>query len=73
MSLADAAVIILAVLLAVGRIGGLKDPAFQAAAHLVVGGLAVAWWYGRRTFHAAVFWTLTVVEVICFLVGRFHS
>jgi hypothetical protein len=69
----DAVVVTVAILLAVGRIAGLTDEAFQAAAHLFVGGVFVAWRYSRRSFHKAVFWGVTIVEGICFLVGRFHS
>lgn len=40
----------LAVVVALARISGLKTEAFQAVAHLLVGGLFTAW-YLKRTTH----------------------
>lgn len=54
------------VAIALLRILGVKDPAFQAIAHLFVGGLAGAWLVDRNRFYAAAFWLLCAVEVICF-------
>lgn len=55
-----------AVAVALLRILGVKHPAFQAFAHLFVGGLASAWLVTRDRFYAATFWLLCAVEVICF-------
>lgn len=64
--------LILAVGFAVARIVGVKGKSFQAFAHLFVGGLAGAWMVGRDPAYAVLFWALCIVEVSCFLLGRFR-
>lgn len=62
-------IILATIALSLGRIFGLKDEAFQAAAHLFVGGLAGAWLVDRRSLYLYTFVALCVVEVLCFLIG----
>jgi hypothetical protein len=48
---------------------GVTHPAYQATAHLFVGGLFGAWYVGRRP---ALLWAalaLTALETACFLAG----
>lgn len=52
------------------RILGVKHEAYQAAAHLFVGGLAGAWLIERERFYAVAFWLLCAVEIICFAHDR---
>jgi uncharacterized membrane protein len=56
--------------LALIRLSGHKSQAYQAVAHLWVGGLCGAWWIERTPMllHAIV--VLSIVEVMCFFV--FH-
>lgn len=60
----DILIIIASIMFAALRIAGFKDPAFQAFAHLWVGGLFVAWLMNKRWFYGAWFWGLCAVEVI---------
>jgi hypothetical protein len=58
------------------RIAGLKSPAFQASAHLFVGGLFGAWLYGGKPARPFLWLAvlLSLVELACFLMGvRGHS
>ena len=65
-------IILIMVTLAIGaaRCGGYTDPAFQAVAHLFVGGLIGAWWAGREPVPAALAGWLTLVELTSFFSGR---
>ena len=79
----EAAVIAAAVMLAAIRIAGHKSEAFQAVAHLFVGGLFGASYVWRldKTFtgddksfgYLLVAVSLSVVELICFLFTRFYE
>jgi len=64
----------IAVVLAALRLMGHKDQAFQAAAHLFVGGLFVAWFLGRPPAQArwnlAIAVVLSVIELAAFLFSR---
>lgn len=71
MSLTNAILTAVATILAACRVGGLTHEAFQAVAHLFVGGLAGAWLISHRPLYAELFWGLTVVETVCFLLNRF--
>ena len=44
--------------------------AYKDAAHLFMGGLAVAWWYGRMRWQWWLFWILNIVEVTCAVLSR---
>ena len=63
--------ITIATVLAILRVIGVKHIAFQAVAHLFVGGLFVSWNYTRerKTLVTAV--ALSLVELTCFLVGQY--
>lgn len=63
------------------RVAGEKAQWFQAAAHMLVAGLFVAWWCAGYSWHSLYlqpwlnryFWfgvALTVVEVVCFVAGK---
>lgn len=71
MKTTDAVLVAVAVLLAACRIGGVTHEAFQAIAHVYVGGLGGAWLVTRSGLYAGQFWTLCLVEVLCFLADRF--
>jgi uncharacterized membrane protein YcaP (DUF421 family) len=48
------------------RMFGVTHIAFQAVAHLFMGGLAVAWWKNRSHWQLLVlFITLTILETVC--------
>lgn len=36
---------------------------YKDAAHLFMGGLAVAWWFGRHRWQWWLFWSLNAIEV----------
>lgn len=38
--------------------------AYKDAAHLFIGGLAVAWWFQRKWWQWNMFWALNAVEVV---------
>lgn len=73
--------ITIAILLGVLRATGITHPAFQAVAHLFVGGLLGAWLVQRKpdNLREAVManinlWTavaLSVLELVCFLYFKF--
>jgi hypothetical protein len=63
----DYSATIAAIVLGILRIAGEKGEAFQAVAHLFVGGLFVAWAYTKNARYISVFWALVIVEVIAFL------
>jgi hypothetical protein len=63
------ALLLIAVLVAGLRMAGAVNPAFQAAAHLFVGGLAGAWVVRRYLRLAMLISGLFLVEVVCFLYG----
>ncbi len=70
---ADLILIVLAFALVVMRMMGVKHEAFQAVAHLFVGGLFGAWLVSRPT-HGVYLWValaLPGVELLCFLAGLF--
>ncbi len=60
----DVAVILISVLFAALRLAGLKDPIFQAFAHIWIGVLPTIWYFTRRGFYIDWFVGLCVVEVI---------
>jgi hypothetical protein len=73
---------LVSVVLASLRVGGLTSEAFQAVAHLWVGGLFAAgyvqysatWGTDRRNDAMLKIWLgvgLSVIELACFLFGRF--
>ena len=69
-------VMLLAVILGTCHVAGVTHIAFQAAAHLFMGGLAVAWWKEkerctewRNLVVLFIFVGLTVLETICFFMG----
>lgn len=65
---AFAAYVVTCVLLAVMRITGCKTQAFQAVAHLFVGGLFGAWFAGApRSVSLYPALILSVVELGCFI------
>lgn len=63
-------IVVATVIISLARIYGLKDEAFQAVAHLFVGGLAGAWLVAKRSLYLDAFVALCVVEVLCFLFDR---
>lgn len=69
-------VILLALVLGGVRVAGVTHIAFQAAAHLYMGGLAVAWWKEKANWTEwrnlvvlFLFVGLTVLETVCFFLG----
>lgn len=60
----DILIIIASIMFAALRVGGIKDPAFQALAHIWMGILPTMWFFTRRSFYAKWFWGLCAVEVI---------
>jgi hypothetical protein len=73
--------ILIAVALAALRIAGHKSEAFQAAAHLFVGGLLTAGWVADKSrfwpstwkFYTWLAIALSVVEVACFIWFKFFT
>lgn len=63
-------VIFISFVLAVLRIFGLKHEAFQAAAHLWVGGLCGGWLISRDRRTAELVVVLSVIEVLCFVASQ---
>lgn len=63
MSVIDLVMVVASVVVASGRIIGFRAPAFQALAHLFVGGLFGAWLISRRSIWFYLSMCLTVVEV----------
>lgn len=61
---------IVATVIAVTRVLGVKNPAYQAVAHLFVGGLAAAWLIERERIYSGLFILLCVVEVAAFFAAR---
>jgi hypothetical protein len=43
---------------------------YKDAAHLFMGGLAVAWWFNRHPWQWWLFWSLNVVEVAVAILSR---
>lgn len=66
------AVILISVLFAAVRIAGHKSEAFQAIAHLWVGGLCGAFALGRYWLYGWLVIILSIIEVACFVAGLFH-
>lgn len=64
-----ATIIAVSIVIALVRIAGVKHEAFQAIAHLWVGGLSGAWFVDRTKLYGWSVVALSVVEVACFLVG----
>ena len=64
--------VLIALALAALRIAGHKSQMFQGVAHIYVGGL-IGVWLGDRSRKGALALAvgLTVVETVCFLVGKF--
>lgn len=44
--------------------------AYKDAAHLFIGGLAVAWWFNRHRWQWRLFWLLNAVEVAVAVLSR---
>lgn len=65
--------VLVAIVLAVLRVIGIKSQLFQAVVHLYVGGLFGSWLFGRRKFYLWLFIALTVVETIMFLITFFNK
>ena len=63
MTMKSASVVGIAVILGALRVLGVKHPAFQAAAHLYVGGLFTAYAFSRRPLHLLTALAITAVEV----------
>jgi hypothetical protein len=61
------AIVIIALVLGTLRVLGHKSQAFQAIAHLFVGGLFGAWMAGHNTVFITVAVLLSIVELLCFL------
>lgn len=59
------------VALALIRAGGEMGQAFQAVAHVFVGGLFAAYATTKRPIHLVLAIALSVVEVACFLYFKF--
>lgn len=72
MNMSKETVVIAIVALALGvlRASGYKDEVFQAIAHLVVGGLFVAWRYSKSIPYLVIFILLCVTELACFVAFR---
>ena len=73
--------LLLAVGIGVARIVGVKDEAYQAIAHVYVGGLggaalvggrshATSGHWGWKSLESVLFWSLCIVEIACFAVSR---
>lgn len=62
--------VVLSLAVAAARIAGVKHEAFQAIAHLFVGGLIGAWLIDPRKLYVNAFGSLCLVEVVCFLFDR---
>ena len=63
--------LVLAVVLGVLRIAGVKNKAFQACAHLYMGGLCTAWYYTRQPYLLFMILALSGVEVMCFIYFKY--
>jgi hypothetical protein len=61
---------VIAVILTGIRLYGITHIAFQAAAHLYVGGLIAAWYNNRKSKHLYLAIALSVLEVAAFLYFR---
>lgn len=59
--------VLITLVLSVLRILGVKSIAYQAAAHLFVGGLFGAWLINKDKMNIFLFGFLTVVEIVCFI------
>ena len=62
--------LIIAIVLGVLRIHGIKHEAFQAAAHLYVGGLLGAYFSGKNKEFLWIAIGLSVLEVVCFFLVK---
>lgn len=61
---------IFATILGLLRLYGYKSAFYQAIAHLYVGGLIGGWWAdSSRTWWLSLAISLTILEVVCFLMG----
>jgi len=69
----NAFLIIFGVILGLLRAAGHKSQAFQAVAHLYMGGLCAAWLITREPLYAWLVVVLSIVEVICFVVFRIRD
>ena len=65
--------IIFSLLLAILRIGGAKQEAFQAVAHLWVGFLIYGWAIDKTALAKWLVISLSVVELSCFIYFKFIS
>lgn len=63
----------IAAILGIGRIAGIKGAAFQAAAHLFVGGLFGAYFAGKKRHHLILGLGLSALELACFLWFKYHG
>ena len=59
--------ILIGVVLGLLRAFGHKSQAFQAIAHLYMGGLIAAWWILRVPLYGWLVIILSLVEVVCFV------
>lgn len=64
--------IVLVVLLCVMRIFGMKALLFFIIFYVAVGNYMGAWLVSRRQFYLFMWIALTVVDVICYLIGTFR-
>jgi hypothetical protein len=62
--------VLASVVLAALRVVGYKSPAYQALAHLLVGGMFVAGWHGRLLYLGLAV-LLSLVELVVFVLDRF--
>jgi len=58
-------ILLFALVIAVLRVLGMHNAAYQAVAHLFVGGLAGAWYVGRDKLILTIAILLSVVELAC--------
>ena len=59
--------VLISVALGIPRILGYKSQAYQAIAHLYVGGLFAAWWTGGNRGLLWIAIGLSILELACFL------
>lgn len=62
---------VIALIIGILRIIGIKAAWFQAIAHLYVGGLFGSWWQSRDPIPLVLAVSLSVLEVVCFLIFKF--
>lgn len=62
---------LIAVVLGMLRIMGEKAAWYQAVSHLFVGGLFGSWWQSGNKIPLIVAISLSILELVCFLVFKF--